>query len=460
MKFDRLLLIFSIGALVFLAFLVGGISTYYKYPPYNWINEAEMAKTAYAERSRTIAAALREKPVKPLESVATVNKLGASQGYTLYTPRMDLKALLIDMDGKVVHEWGKPFSQLWPDPKHISRVMPDARIHFRDAIAFPNGDLLATIEVLGDTPYGYGLIKLDKDSNVLWRVDARMHHQIDVDEEGKIYGTFHEITELSGDLAKQFTTKHLILDWATILSPEGKELDRFSIIDAVASDPKFRPLAEKRLSQVSKEGAQGKRDVTHVNSIMALPKKMAAAFPMFAPGDMLISIRHLHLILVVEPFTHKVKWAANGPWRGQHDARYLDDGTIMIFDNLGVKGKHTRILKHDPKTGETDVMFEPRPGVPFFTVFYGMSRQLPNQNILMTEADKGRLVEVTPDGNIVWEFLNPYLDPKKKMNEMAKANEKRQNAPENRRRNITSAKRYTADELPFLKNKAADDAAQ
>jgi hypothetical protein len=32
---------------------------------------------------------------------------------------------------------------------------------------------------------------------------------------------------------------------------------------------------------------------------------------------------------------------------------------------------------------------------------------LPNGNTLITESDGGRLVEVTPKGEIAWEFLNP-----------------------------------------------------
>ncbi len=33
--------------------------------------------------------------------------------------------------------------------------------------------------------------------------------------------------------------------------------------------------------------------------------------------------------------------------------------------------------------------------------------RLPNGNTLITESDGGRLLEVTPAGEIVWEYLNP-----------------------------------------------------
>ena len=34
---------------------------------------------------------------------------------------------------------------------------------------------------------------------------------------------------------------------------------------------------------------------------------------------------------------------------------------------------------------------------------------MPNGNTLITEGSEGRLLEVTPDYEIVWEYINPYL---------------------------------------------------
>ena len=43
----------------------------------------------------------------------------------------------------------------------------------------------------------------------------------------------------------------------------------------------------------------------------------------------------------------------------------------------------------------------------FFTEGRGSAQRLPNGNTLACEAERGRAIEVTPDGEIVWEFLNP-----------------------------------------------------
>jgi hypothetical protein len=441
-KLDRLLAVLSFAALVFLAFIIGGISTYYKYPPYQWINEAEMAKTAYKEKERNIKKAKEDKVIKVAKSEAKTFKEGTFKGYTLYTPIMSLNAVLIDMDGNVVHQWGKPFSELWPDPPHIKNPIPDSRVHFRDATVLPNGDLIGTIEGLGDTPYGYAMIKLDKDSNLIWKVAARMHHQHDIGEDGTVYGFSHHFGELSEKISTEYKVNNLLQDWLMILSPDGVEKERVSISEMLA-DSDFNYLLQDRLQHIAKGGAKAKRDVTHTNAVMVLTHDMAKHFPMFNPGDLLISIRHIGLIMVVDGKTHKIKWGTVGPWKGQHDARFLTDGTILLFDNLGGGKQQSRIIKYHLDTKQAEVIFKSTEGLRFFTQFRGMNRELPNGNFLLAEAGAGRLFEINAKGEVLWEFKDPYLQASEKKN---KKNKKE-------RRTITSTKRYAADQLPFLQQK-------
>jgi hypothetical protein len=37
-----------------------------------------------------------------------------------------------------------------------------------------------------------------------------------------------------------------------------------------------------------------------------------------------------------------------------------------------------------------------------------MARRLPNGNTLIVESQAGRAIEVTPDQEIVWEFVHPH----------------------------------------------------
>lgn len=91
---------------------------------------------------------------------------------------------------------------------------------------------------------------------------------------------------------------------------------------------------------------------------------------------------------------------------GPHDARMLDSGNILVFDN-GLSRKRSRVLELDPVMRE--VVWEHTGDDPFFTIFRGSCQRLPNGNTLIANSDHGEAFEVTPDGRQVWRFLNPQL---------------------------------------------------
>jgi hypothetical protein len=45
-----------------------------------------------------------------------------------------------------------------------------------------------------------------------------------------------------------------------------------------------------------------------------------------------------------------------------------------------------------------------------YTEVRGGHQKLSNGNLLITETLAGRIIEVTPDGDIVWEYINRYDD--------------------------------------------------
>ncbi len=44
----------------------------------------------------------------------------------------------------------------------------------------------------------------------------------------------------------------------------------------------------------------------------------------------------------------------------------------------------------------------------FYSPFISSAQRLPNGNTLITEGSDGRIFEVTPDHELVWEYLSPY----------------------------------------------------
>src|SRR5215471_6483066 len=175
-----------------------------------------------------------------------------SSGVTVYKPEKAFNGLtlfttmgrypnaeLIDMDGKVVHRWELSFSKAWKNTSEGTRNIDDNRTLWRRVMMFPNGDLIANYNVYGETPYGGGLIKLDKDSKVIWRYPGKVHHDFDVNSEGDVFALIHERTNEPCAAAPHLSTPMLV-DSIVVLSPEGQEQKRIGVLDAFAKSEKYR----------------------------------------------------------------------------------------------------------------------------------------------------------------------------------------------------------------------------
>ena len=97
----------------------------------------------------------------------------------------------------------------------------------------------------------------------------------------------------------------------------------------------------------------------------------------------------------------------------QHQAEFLANGNILLLDNRGGGGKDggfdgSQVIEIDPSTKEEVWRYNGTPDKPFFTHRLGYNQRLPNGNTLITESTQGRLLEVSPDGKIVWEYVSPY----------------------------------------------------
>ena len=148
----------------------------------------------------------------------------------------------------------------------------------------------------------------------------------------------------------------------------------------------------------------------HLNDVEPLSGSMAAEYPRFDAGDLLVSLRDLHLVFVFDPETRTVKWHASDPFIRQHDPDFLGDGRIGVFDN-NPDGTHrgtvlggSRIVVLRPPSDSTSILFPTDRSETFYTEAAGKWQRLNNGNLLLTEAQAGRVVEVGPNGAPVWEW--------------------------------------------------------
>jgi len=319
-----------------------------------------------------------------LENVTLHDRERAFEGVNLYTPAHAAIARLIDMQGKVLHEWRYPFAKVWPQRPRGDKLST----FWRRTHLFENGDLLAIYE-------GLGLVKIDKDSNLLWASDVRAHHDLEVTTDGSIWVLTRQarmIPEISAE-------RPVLEDFVSVLSADGEELRRLSLLEA---------LEGTEFDQDWSERIHLGGDLLHTNSLEVLDGRLADRNPAFRAGNLLVSMLLLDLVCVVDPDSGRVVWGRVGPFRLQHDPHVLESGLVMIFDNQGAGPETSRILEMDPATWEPVWSFAGTAERPFFSETCGLAQRLPNGNTLITESDYGRAFEITRDGDVVWEFHNPH----------------------------------------------------
>ncbi|NJM92817.1 MAG: hypothetical protein HC861_09515, partial [Rhodospirillaceae bacterium] len=96
-------------------------------------------------------------------------------------------------------------------------------------------------------------------------------------------------------------------------------------------------------------------------------------------------------------------------WARQHDAQILPAGTLLLFDNEGQQRRpwRSRVLELDPVTSHIVWSYAGRADEPLESLSRSSQTRLANGNTLIVESMAGRVIEVAPNGDTVWEFVNP-----------------------------------------------------
>jgi hypothetical protein len=325
-------------------------------------------------------------------SVTVYDSKRAYNGLNLYCSGHGPEAILMDMKGEQLHTWRRDVWSIWPDfkpPQGSESHESWRRVHL-----FANGDLLAVFT-------GAGLVKLNKDSNVLWAYRGEVHHDLFVDDRDTVYVLTRE--------AKMDERYHgsipILEDFVTLLDPGGNEIKRVSVLRSLENSYYF-PITQ-HIKEKMVRGREVRSDLLHTNTIELLDNTLAGLGPPFKEGNVLISPHYPGVICVMDLDAEKIVWAMAGMWRDQHQPTVLANGNILIFDNQAGHGA-SRILEFDPLTQDVAWSYEGTPEHPFYTQHSGSCQRLPNGNTLITESDTGRAFEVTAQNEIVWEFFNPH----------------------------------------------------
>lgn len=355
------------------------------------------------------------------DSITQFNTKKAYRGLNLYNSAHAPSAFLMDMNGKQLHRWHFKFKDAFPDAEDIDIWYNQKhwRYFWRRAHLFTNGDLLAIYE-------GNGIIKIDKHSNLIWAIKGGFHHDFEVVDD-KIYALDRRLVTLPRINQKDPILEGLI----TILNADGEIIENISILE-LFEHSEFAHLME---------GMPPAGDIFHTNTLEILDGKFAHKSSIFKKGNALLSMRMLDTIAIADLEEDKIVWAKKpGIWKTQHQPVMLDNGNMLVFNNLFIderadKAKYERliqtngyklvrqkiykdnksnVMEFDPLTMEIIWEYREEEKNKFFSLASGSNQRLPNGNTLITESDQGRAFEVTPEGEIVWEYINTHRTGKHK----------------------------------------------
>ena len=307
-------------------------------------------------------------------------------GLNFYTSGHAPAAFLIDMSGRRVHEWSLGFARAWMlEPGDDPPRSIKGAGYWRRAHLFENGDVVAIFE-------GLGLIKVDKDSELLWARFGGFHHDLEVTEDGRIY----VLTREPRIIPRIHAEMPVLEDFVVVLDPDGNELERVSVLEALE-----RSVRADLLDGMGESG-----DVFHTNTLELLDGRLAGVVDGFDAGNVLVCIRELSVLAVLDMERGTAVWGMDGGWGKPHQSTVLPNGNVLLFDNRGNRGR-SQVIEFDPATFETRWSYRGAEPDDFYSWECGSNQRLPNGNTLITESDRGKAFEVTPDGTIVWKYLNP-----------------------------------------------------
>jgi hypothetical protein len=354
-------------------------------------------------------------------------------------PGGDDVSRLIDLTGKVVHEWkysGQPVAFIDP------ALIDGKRGHIFVTLETEEGKGTDLVPGQGMTRVRKTVGEVDWEGKKQWEFGAsapggraRQHHDIARLPNGNTLVLANISYPLPG-----FTAPQVLDDVAYEVNAEGDIVWSWAASDHI-DEIGFSP-EELKLVKASKSP-----DYLHVNNLKPVGPNhwFDDGDQRFAPDNLIFDSRTANFIAIIDRKTRKIVWTLGPHYpqiaetaagakvprpvdqiSGQHDAQMIPKGlpgagNLLVFDNQGDAGyPHapltvtggSRVLEIDPVTKQIVWQYtgvnSGNPGWSFKSTHISNARRLPNGNTFIAEGQIGRFFQVTPSGEIVWEYVNPY----------------------------------------------------
>ncbi|MBD3677146.1 MAG: aryl-sulfate sulfotransferase [Rhodobacteraceae bacterium] len=318
---------------------------------------------------------------------------------------------ILDRDGTVVHELVLDWFNYWekgegnfPDPRRpLSH--PGAAVH--GLAVMPNGDLVFNWEYLST-------MRVNACGDAVWKLDNEGNHSLEVMQDGNILVTSNRLWATErGDAAAPFQNLGLPLEEARFqkISADGKILEDVSVLELLVKNDLlglvFGLAIDNTLTEIY-------GDILHMNDVEIYPEGMPSQI--FEPGDIMVSLRNIHSVLVFDGETHDLKFQSTGRVLRQHDPDFIGDDKILVYDNRnlmpseGPEDPYSRIAIIDARTGEVETYFQGEGETDYYSWIMGRQQLLENGNLMIAVPNEGRVMEIDPDGQLVWQYYNFVSD--------------------------------------------------
>lgn len=405
--------------------------------------------------------------------VTVYNPQKCWSGYTIFQAK-EVGAMLIDMNGAEVQLW----KGLHGFPNSIlpgGYVMGHLGLR-NNAFGMQDQTDLVQVDWDGNVVWKFNQYEYIEDPGEEPQWMARQHH--DFQREGNPVGYYVPGMNARVDggntlilchknlYNKKISDKRLLDDTIIEVTWDGEIVWEWVCSDHF-DEFGFSEAAKNILSRNPnmRTAGGGMGDWMHVNcmSVLGPNRWFDAGDERFHPENIIIDGRETNILAIIDKKTGKIAWQV-GPeydtspelkklgWIiGVHHTHMIPrglpgEGNILLFDNGGWAGygvpnpgaptgaknalrDYSRVLEFDPTTLKivwqytpADAGFvHPPDSNRFYSPFISGAQRLPNGNTLITEGSGGRVFEVTPDHEIVWEYISPYWGKQMKMNMVYRA---------------------------------------
>lgn len=292
-----------------------------------------------------------------------------TDGYVLYSYIGDNTTNLIDSLGVAVKTWSSTFtssgSYYLSENKNLLRLGKSPSVNNG---SFSSGGLVAGV-----------IEELDDNSEVVWSVQK-------ADDDGTFHHDFKEID----------TNTIIALTWELRTYNDSDYWNEVVILIDKSDNSiiwEWSAMDDGGILPANND----KEDYLHFNSVD------------YKDGNILISSRSKNTLYVINKeskvITHSM--TASGALSGQHDATFLDNGNILVFNN-NAEANASAVLEI---TLADEVVWSYSSN--FYSSRISGAQRLDSGNTLICSGVEGRFIEVTNLGDEVWDFTPEVINPNK-----------------------------------------------